>query len=184
MNARTAWMGDAPAAAWAVRMARGQGRSRAPSMGGGRTAADARGVESITHRCEGCASGQPCSSCGGNIARSHPAYQALEWALLQTRSHHVEPWVGVARVENALRDARPQGNSPEWAAIVSLVESGAFLAADLGITEEKWVRDHLQPPSGSPGGPGGRFPLPPGRRRRVRCCIDRFDYPQDVFEAE
>src|SRR5262245_37054512 len=62
----------------------GGAASRAPNWEMPAEARGDQGHDDITHKCEGCAGGEPCSSCGGNISRQSPAYQAFEWGMMQT----------------------------------------------------------------------------------------------------
>ena len=70
-----------PKLAWQTVMRRGIGEDAvSPSA---RVVSKAKGIGSyvgITHKCDGCADGEPCAECGGNIPIDHPAYRAVQWA--------------------------------------------------------------------------------------------------------
>jgi hypothetical protein len=85
------------------------------------TARSAPGVGAITHRCDASPGGAPCPNCGGNIRRDHPAYQALQWGIMEA---NLRPWASpferIATVNQAVVDAPARNEDAEWAALDSL----------------------------------------------------------------
>ena len=76
-----------------------------------------------THRCGGCEGGAPCSSCGGNIPKSSPAYQALSFGMAISKAISDPMWRAVA-VGQTLRDAPARDDAPEWHALDAMVGRG------------------------------------------------------------
>jgi hypothetical protein len=72
----------------------------------------------VSHPCNGCSDGTPCSSCAGNISRVSPAYQALSWGVQITRETFGSPsWQRVAMIANVIDLANLPRNE-ETAAIM------------------------------------------------------------------
>ena len=79
-----AWIGDQRAAAWADSMSGGAAQESGELVPAGLAArgmSPSQSDDSMTHKCEGCQNGEPCSSCGGNISLGAPALQALDWGM-------------------------------------------------------------------------------------------------------
>ena len=74
----------------------------------------------MTHACGGCEGGAPCSSCGGNIPKSSPAYHALDFAMAMTEGIQ-DPYWRAVEVGQTVRTAPARSATPEWSAIESLV---------------------------------------------------------------
>lgn len=135
----------------------------------------------MTHSCSGCANGEPCSSCGGNVAKSHPSYQALSWGMLTTESES-SPGARVAKVADCVKRAGHGCSSPEWTAMRNFVDGGVRTVFGVPprsgrvrmISVQQAPPPPPPPPPASP--PGGSAPTPtsPPRRRRIWCPgVDR-----------
>lgn len=145
MNPGMVWDPAAPYTAWANVMG-GSGDST-PELD--------RPSGILTHDCPGCVGGTPCSNCGGNVPRSHPAVSAMGWGLQQA-THTADPLWKAALVLDAIRRAAPAGPGLEWKAITGMVgrtiathyalpqgASGLLAFAELPIS----FRDSLLSPS-------------------------------------
>lgn len=119
--------------AWRAEMQRGEGGSGVSPVQLPTTAAVDDHDDGMTHSCSGCAGGEPCGSCGGNISKTHPAYQALGWGLA-TASPALDPQWRAAHVAQALRDAAANSGDGAWTAIESMVRrvAATYLVAQQG----------------------------------------------------
>ena len=120
---------NAPAAAWRESMTRGQ----VPAA----SVADDHGA--MTHKCEGCSDGAPCGSCGGNISKSGPAYQAFQWGAMQARSAWAtgDALAAIGIVSEALRSAPSRDGGPEWLALQQLTKRA--MVRSYGEGAETWA---------------------------------------------
>ena len=100
MSATMPWVGDERAAAWAAYMCGGAEGADAPRMR--QPPAD----DGMTHRCDGCAGGAPCPSCGGNISK--------------LSAESPEPWAQSLDTIGAWRERNAQRN----------LDAGVFHAKD------------------------------------------------------
>jgi hypothetical protein len=75
-----------------------------------------------SHQCSACSDGGPCSRCGGNISRNHPAYQALEWGVFGERDSS-DPFWRAASVAEAFRSAPSRHADPSWSALSSFLSA-------------------------------------------------------------
>lgn len=162
----------------------------------------------MTHSCGDCASGAPCHNCGGNISRSHPAYQALDWGLRSIEPGSDPFWVS-AKVSNTLHDAPSRADSPEWRAMESMVQRAQAIAIvqeqgqnAIGQMFGAWQLQS-QVVSGNSGGfveatwrhwppRGSKVPTEPEKRiMRVNApkepvkgggagCCPHLDYPEEI----
>src|SRR5204862_3648004 len=87
----------------------------------------------------------PCSSCGGNISKSSPAYQALDFGMAMTQGIP-DPFWRAAAVGQVVRTAPARSEVPEWAAIEQFIQRTIALnlavsrgiSAVAGLTASAW----------------------------------------------
>jgi hypothetical protein len=146
--------------------------------------------DGMTHSCGGCSGWSPCGSCGGNIPKDHPAYQALAWNLSvvdRDDAATTKLW-SIANVANNLRQASLPDDEITGA-VLQVVSNAVLFQTGLGVPAYfDWIDDYKKRIAKAVRMAKNRARIhgaedPPVGSGDHVCCPDSISIPLELTET-